>query len=239
MTAKHTVAEVRADILSRIPADLRPEHQTLTRDLARLDREMKALRKQRDAVQARVTEIMDATVAAAQTDRDLAVLRHSGGDTISRLWDAIRAIHPRLHMTTNWTPNDAPKNTAPYLGVEVSLYTYASDRTSLSTENAKTEGESIAAALVEFAARFVGDDTPTTGELAGRTYANILSGSDGRWRGMNLSYVPDGSRATLGVADYDGEREPINGSLAEVMTTAITIALEWNAADNDDEDDDD
>lgn len=237
MTAKHTVAEVRADIFARIPADLRDEHQTLTRDIARLDREMKALRKQRDAAQARVTEIMTATVAAAQTDRDLAILRHSGGDTYSRLWEAVRAIHPRLHMTTNWTPNDSPKNTAPYLGIDVTLHTYASDRTSLSAETAKTDGEAIAAAIVEFAARFVGDDIPTTGELAGRSYANIMTSADGRWRGMNLSYVPDGSQATLGVVDYDGEREPINGTLAEVMTTAINIALEWNASDNDEDDD--
>jgi hypothetical protein len=237
MTAKHTVAEVRADILSRIPADLRDEHQTLARDVARIDREMKALRKKRDVAQSRISEIMAAASAAAKTDRDLAVLRHSGGDSLTRLWDAIRAIHPRLRMSTNWTPNDAPKNTAPYLGVDVDLRTHSAAFGTYSTETAKADGAALAAALSEFATRFIGDDVPATGDLAGRTFANLMTDSDSRHQGMSLSYTPDGSQATLGVVDWLGEREPINGTLPEVLATAINVALEWAADDNDEDDD--
>lgn len=220
------IAKVKADILDRIPVEHRAEYEMLQKDIRDLDRQEKAIAARRKGFQARVDQIMLAAANAISTDRDLAVLGHSSTAAYKRFQEAVRAIHPRLFHPTNYVVDDAPKNTAPFLGVEVSLYEYGARDI---TDETPTE---VAAALVEFAARFVGDAMPDFGDHPGTVYATFLFSASNRSRHMQMFFTPDGTRATLFISGYYvNEPNPVSGTLAEALAAAIAQSREWAAED--------
>lgn len=231
-----TIAKAKAEILDRIPADQREEYLRLQAQIDSNDRLSKSIQRENAALRDRIGAITSAAVKAATTDRDLAVLRHSSTAAYQRFLEVVRAIHPRLQGPMNYTVDDAPKGTAPFLGIEVNLYTGINLPSTLSNETATTAATDLAAALVEFADRFVGDDVPDFGNNAGRIFSQMLTGADSRYKGMSLMFTPTGGEATLFIVDWDGDREPIHGTLVEVLATAIRQSMEWASEDDGDDD---
>lgn len=221
------LAAAKAAIREQVPANLRKDLDDLDRLIAEqekvkaaAERRMKELRRER-------TQIMKAAAQAADSDHALVTLRHADPDAYSRLAERIREIHPALWGSANYVPvlSDRTYDGPLYLGVTVHLTRHR-------LPHVTTEG--LAAALLEFARRFV-TDTPDEGVVPGMIYAQVRTVEG---YPLALHYTPDGSRAILfddARVSYGGA-ERVEGDLKAVLAVAIAAAeAEMRALDDADD----
>ena len=203
-------------------AALRAAERDLEERIAPLIAERVRLRQEADAIyqMAEEQDVSDAgLVALAALDRGYERLRAESS-----------ALHPYIWEFTRWAPDPDDDRFLglhgawKYLGVHISLMRPYRDQDALDP----AQGESLAAALVTFAERFV-PEFPEAGDFPGMVFAEILVTDDYR---PGIWYSRDGSQAAF-VTDRRHFGEPeASGTLAEVCAAAI----KWSMVDRSDQD---